>query len=530
MDTIEVGDKVSHPAYGKGVVFEKRSSMVVRVRFGDSKCYMHINDLKKIDSDPTAPKEASVTVLTDESTLGHRSSFQFKMKRSDYIKTEGEAASQKIVSKETIKHVKIHELDVLSRKKCVRSRKSVPAPIIETKEMETIDIEVATIEALKLGLVFRDGIEKYSVEKNGDSEFVNNILKKMNVDGGHTVAIIGENGDGKSHVLTMIEKRFIEENYVVMKATFDETEPYYPKRVYRVLANHIFIKDNMHGVRLRDILIRIFAEAEKTPRLRGEIRLSNYFSPVYQYYIDNDGIVEDDIWRYIEGEDIESIAAFREKYEQHFMFFPNWKTRPQICCNLLNCLAHYVQYIGYKGLVIEIDEAELIQETDYDVKNLRFATDFVRSIHYLAMGPNSGIGMPDLPNPTQISWLSKTPYRLFSDAIILFAFGFTSGIYNAFYEKALSNYDKLEISSFKENDLRNLIHNLNDLYSEAYCVDRIKNLHLEKIIEKSLELHDYYQTKIRVLIQAFLTICDYNRLYPNENLTVTIEDFYEQIS
>jgi energy-coupling factor transporter ATP-binding protein EcfA2 len=193
---------------------------------------------------------------------------------------------------------------------------NVPAPPPSPKCREMI-------EALKLGVVPGEFVKEFTYGRKNEIEAISSWLES-----GEAMAILGEYGSGKSHLLEFSHHLALEAGYAVMRAGLDceDAAPHNPFRVYRQLVLGFRAPGDL------DFRSLLWSQREA---LKDHV----YF----RHLADNP-----QVWEWLEGQGPGSPPMY------------DHTTAANLYCHLITGVAHAAKRAGLKGLVVILDEAESV--------------------------------------------------------------------------------------------------------------------------------------------------------------------------
>lgn len=179
------------------------------------------------------------------------------------------------------------------------------------------------IEALKLGVVPAEFVKEFTYGRRNEIEEISKWL-----DEGGAMAILGEYGSGKSHLLEYTMHLALAAGYAVMRAGLDpeDAAPHNPFRVYRQLVLGFKAPGDLD---LRTMLWR----------QRDELKDHAYFRHLAD---------RPEVWEWLEGQGAGSPPMY------------DHTTAANLYCHLITGISHAAKKSGLKGLVVILDEAESV--------------------------------------------------------------------------------------------------------------------------------------------------------------------------
>ncbi len=238
------------------------------------------------------------------------------------------------------------------------------------------------INALAAGVVPRVGAPYVAIGRAQETEALLSDLKSV-ADGGSTLRfLVGRYGSGKSFLLQLIRGYALENGFVTADADLS------PERrlcggngsgiaTYRELIKNMSSKTSPEGGALQTLISKWLSEKQSAIAMQGVEPLTAAFdaqmrkeiyavtstledkvggfdfaTAIYKYYIataNGDDALRSCAVRWLRGEYLTKTEAKRELGTQGIISDDNWY-------DYLKLIAEFVRQIGYKGLMVYIDE------------------------------------------------------------------------------------------------------------------------------------------------------------------------------
>ncbi len=238
------------------------------------------------------------------------------------------------------------------------------------------------INALAAGVVPRTGAPYIAIGRAQETEALLDDLKSV-ADGGSTLRfLVGRYGSGKSFLLQLIRGYALENGFVTADADLS------PERrlcggngsgiaTYRELVKNMSCKTSPEGGALQTLISRWLSEKQSelaakgfemgtasfenamraeiysvTKTLEDKVGGFDFATAIYKYYIatvNGDDALRSCAVRWLRGEYLTKTEAKRELGTQGIIGDDNWY-------DYLKLIAEFVRQIGYKGLMVYIDE------------------------------------------------------------------------------------------------------------------------------------------------------------------------------
>ncbi|MBP8003301.1 MAG: ATP-binding protein [Chloroflexi bacterium] len=245
-------------------------------------------------------------------------------------------------------------------------------------------ISTALINSLSAGVVPRIGLEYIAVGRKGEIEAVLQDLENVSHGGAAFRFLIGRYGSGKSFMLQLIRNYAMERNFVVADADLDPTRRLTGTNgaglaTYRELMSNLSTKTRPEGSALKAIFEKWIsgiqtqtvtetglkptdpefnAAVEKrihevVGNMEGMVHgfdFASVLTTYWQGYRREDETQQDAALRWLRGEFAVKTEARNALGVRVIVNDDDWY-------DYIKLMAHFVSQIGYKGLVVLIDEA-----------------------------------------------------------------------------------------------------------------------------------------------------------------------------
>jgi hypothetical protein len=251
---------------------------------------------------------------------------------------------------------------------------------------------LAVLESLKLGVVPDEALEDISVGVDGLlAEVVGDLERTSSASpGGALRLLMGGYGQGKSHLLSRIEKTALDRGFLVARATFGKREaaPDSPMEVYRSLVGALRYPRGL-DVGLLRLLEEAARNKEVCRRWTGSGSLGEPWSapaPDWHEWLSVAMLAGRDLTAADMPDALEHLSAWiggqpqppvalqteLREAERRLGFgrrmrrpgwmrprgLPHWRALSHVATYLLGGIGRLARDVGYSGLVILLDEAE----------------------------------------------------------------------------------------------------------------------------------------------------------------------------
>ena len=246
-----------------------------------------------------------------------------------------------------------------------------------------------TLEAIRLGVVPASDVSAYTVGREAEVAIVEADLAAVTSVGGSVRAFLGDYGAGKTHMLELIQQRALREGFLVARAVLDarESSPSHPRRVYRALVRALRYPDRLHeeGAGLRRLLEKGAGSPEALERfikpmntaVRPDPGAHLYLTPALGYMRRlmtpevrerlGDAATREAtalLVGWLEGhptisnQQIDALLSKATGRQGRIYSLMDYRPWARIYTYLISGLARLARAVGYKGLVVLLDEAE----------------------------------------------------------------------------------------------------------------------------------------------------------------------------
>ncbi|MBI4864284.1 MAG: DUF2791 family P-loop domain-containing protein [Candidatus Riflebacteria bacterium] len=249
-------------------------------------------------------------------------------------------------------------------------RASLVSPAAALMESRRETSTGSLLEALRLGVIPGSRVGEYTVGRDGLFDQLRRDLDGLEA-AGQFMVILGDYGSGKSHALEWLREEALSRGFLTATAELDDREVTWanPKRVYRALVEGLVYPDlgrSAHGLApLIDRLVR----TGRAPLPSSDDRYHRYLDPAVDTLVrarqDGDEDLQQRILDWIGGEPSEDSESWNRALARlrgpHLLALADFRTFSHIYAYLLGGVACRAQEVGYRGLVLLLDEAEFFQ-------------------------------------------------------------------------------------------------------------------------------------------------------------------------
>ncbi len=347
------------------------------------------------------------------------------------------------------------------------------------------------INALSAGVVPRSGAPYIAIGRREETETLLSDLENVEEGGSALRFLIGRYGSGKSFLLQLIRGHAIERGFVTADADLS------PERrlcgtngsgvaTYRELINNMSSKTSPEGGALTVIISRWLSSkqseiasrgispesAEFASAMRAEVYrvtseledkvggfdLATVINKYYTAQINGDESLKSACLRWIRGEYLTKTEARRELGTQGIITDENWY-------DFIKLLAAFVKSIGYKGLMIYIDECVNLYKITNRVSREKNYEKILSVFNDTLQGKAPNLGVVFVGTP---QFLEDTRRGLFSYEALRSRLAESDIIKGGF--KNLSG-PVIRLIRLTDTEMFALITRLSVLYSQCYSYD-----------------------------------------------------------
>jgi len=320
------------------------------------------------------------------------------------------------------------------------------------------------IEAFRLGIVPHQNVELFTFGRDEELKTIERALNGLAEGNGDVYMFQGEYGSGKTHILELIHHRALSRGMVTSLVQFDpvEVSPHRPKRVYRELVHNLRFIYEGKECGFRELL-----------RMATQLELADhiFFGPLLRKLkrLDTTTLESEVFWQWVEGEStkeyaIEMRTPYRVRGAQGIPALYDFSTAADFYCNIISGISYISRKLGFKGMVLLIDEAETVTRL-WDVVYLSKSINFMEGLVRVALFDQQLLKVSDRLVHNQVRpvpYIYREPYIL-----IIFATTPTPGEYG-YLRLANSVRHKLELAPLSEPALANAFATMVKIYERAY--------------------------------------------------------------
>lgn len=383
------------------------------------------------------------------------------------------------------------------------------------------------VEALRFGVVPASLVDELTVGLSSERTRIRTALQDAQSEGGEALAVVGDYGAGKSHVLEWTVAEALRRKYLVAVASLDlhEVPPNEPRRIYNSLINSIKYPDRSdHGslAPLFDQLVSSKAIAtiiKKMQRNYVSCPLYRALGAYWRKHEQGNAWAKDEILRWIASDRVMPRDILLATDRMATTPLRTFSTVADLYCYLLSGISWLAQQAGYSGLVVLLDESEHYSPLSAS-QRLR-ADAFFHGMVYSALGARQS----KIPGCARIHgprcYLTHGghepfPFRFESKTGLAFLFAVTPSLGSDIMGSWLDHDRVLSLEqTLSLDDVVDLITRIHTMHSRAYeCARRVS---IAEVLFELLRAYENGRVSLRSLIKHVTNTCDLLRAYPDLN-------------
>ena len=403
---------------------------------------------------------------------------------------------------------------------------------IEVKNSDNL-LNKKICEAFRLGIVPGFAVQDITVGREAEITNVENWLAK---DSG-SLMIIGQYGQGKSHIIRYIREKALNEGYLVAYCDIgEESQMHKPKSVFNTLMKSLVFRNGENNEKNSDlkIFLILYSYFQKENDRVFLKNLSKFLKPgvddligrLKRNYSKNelDGNYFASFIDYLCGDDYTGNQyRFNQKIAIH-----EYQTSASVICNILSSLGNMAASMNnsknsFKGLILIFDEGETIDSPAYLSQQRTSGINFIRGLTEISNN-NEELLREDISrnsydgkyfgNKTNLvySGMHKdTRFTNHKENHVKCLFAFVEGESEVIDILEQHKVKKIVLNDFTSDEKNKLIYKIIEIYKKAYDYE-VKNIEkLKNILIKKLEKSNNTRSVIKITMEALDLIKEYER-------------------
>ncbi len=414
--------------------------------------------------------------------------------------------------------------------------------------MENSDIlaNKKIIEAFRLGIVPGFAVQDITVGREKEIKKVEKWLSKDS----ESLMMIGQYGQGKSHIIRYIRQKALDAGYLVAYCDIgEESLMHKPKSVFNTLMKSLVFKDKENGVNYNNNLkkfLKLYAKFGSKFVKHYSQNMSKFLKPGIDdliFRIRNKWTDEELDDNYLAGfvdylngdEDTANPYRFRRSS------IPPYQTSASIICNILSSIGNMAASMNnsensFKGLILIFDEGEAIDSPGYNSKQRDGGLNLVNGLTEISNNNedlltenhderrDDGKYEGDTTNLMYSGMHKDVRFSNHKENHVKCLFTFVEGETEVIDTLEEHGVEKIILNDFTSIEKNKLIYKIIEIYEKAY---EYKVKHIEKlrnILIKRLENSDNTRSIIKITVESI----ELSKEWENHNDELDESD-YEKI-
>jgi hypothetical protein len=370
----------------------------------------------------------------------------------------------------------------------VRVLAATPLPPSPTRRQPALSEDAfrarAMIESFRLGIVPVEYVRDFTFGRDHEIGEFQSWLKD---DRTGTLAVVGQYGSGKTHLLEHMYATAVREGYAAARVQLDagETPFHRPKRVYAGLVRTLRFEQNGAVLHFRDLIAKV-----RESRQSLDHAYLKYMTCAWSA-----DEIDEERWYWLEGG--ESLC-YPRLYDV--------STGANIYCYLLSGLSWAARSCsGLKGLVVLLDEAESIDISWYKYQ-FEKGRNFLKALLLVAANDERLRNVPSSTGLDYCGWRPDIPFAYQLPTRLKVVVAFTpSDTLDTF--EPLQQARRIDLDSLSDRVLRDVFEHICLLYAEAY-----EYLESDPVVDRIFErLQDRQGGRTRMFVKSCIEVLDLAR-------------------
>lgn len=380
------------------------------------------------------------------------------------------------------------------------------------------------INALKSGVVPQYGIEYLCVGREKQLEEIHRALELVKENNGIVKVVNGEYGAGKTFFLQRIKLEALRHNFIVASIKVNEgfRLNHLQQLYYTIMHNLSILEKGETETSFEDIFDRWIKKIQDMSHKEASLEIKKILYALEKYNasftraitayirarINDDHELSSNIASWITGE--ENIP-----YQLKTKFDVIGGVDKTNALDFLKAFIKLIRFVGYSGIVILVDELELVMNERIDIRNKAY-----ENIRYLI----DECAMGELSN-TMVIFAATNELLSNSERGIM--------SYQALYQRLGNPVDKkntslsdirqpiIRLPNLTNDDMIKITENLLELYKEVYNIQ--PNISVDSLMNWALYMYrevepDMKQINLRKFIMKITEVFDIIEQHPENTL------------
>ena len=427
----------------------------------------------------------------------------------------------------------------------LRNEEVEEVPEVEVEEVPEVEVEEEVsknkkiVEAFRLGVAPQFAVQDITVGREKEIKSVEKWLEKES----ESLMIIGQYGQGKSHIIRYIREKALSEGYLVAYCDIgEESQMHKPKSVFNTLMKSLVFRsgewnENNSGLKLFLILYAIF-ETETTENFSKD--LSKFLRPGVddlvrklrlQYKTNElDGSYFASFIDYLCGDDyVGNTYRFNKK-----IAIQPYQTSASIICNILSSIGHMAASMNgfknsFKGLILIFDEGETIDSPAYLSKQREGGINLIKGLTEISNNNENLLSETHDKKVNDGKRYGRKTNLMYSGMLmhrdtrfsnhkknhVKCLFAFVEGESEVIDILEEHQVEKIVLNDFTSDEKNKLMDKILEIYKKAYDYEIEDTEKLKKILIKKLENSDNTRSIIKITMEAIELIKEHGSTVPH---------------
>jgi len=387
------------------------------------------------------------------------------------------------------------------------------------------------IEAFRLGIVPGFVVQNITVGRKKEIKKVEEWLEKDS----ESLMIIGQYGQGKSHIIRYIREKALDDGYLVAYCDIgEESQMHKPKSVFNTLMKSLVFRDKKGNEKGNDLsyFLRLYAKylADSTLGAQNINKFLKRGIEYLVYRIKNNHPVDNPYFRsfidYLCGDEINSRDTYR--FNQKIAIHP-FQTSASIICNILSSIGSMAASIkddseySFKELILIFDEGESIDSPAYLSKQRDGGINFIKGLAEISNNNEDLLSERHNERDQQGYYRGSKTNLMYSgmdkntrfcdqkENHVKCLFAFVEGESEVIDILKKQGVEKIVLNDFTNDEKNQLIYKILEIYKKAYAYEVNDVKKFKNIIMNKLKNSNNTRSIIKITVEAL----DLIRINPN---------------